>query len=197
MNQIWNSDLPDLTLLSHPQTVTVEGGGTGNPPTGYYSYCVEYGFGENTDSPFYLAYTYADYLARCEADDLAKKADLLALATKKLENQWLNTYYNTLELSCLDNVTEAFTYTYTPREYHYTFYYYDQSGHLVKTVPPKGVHPLEASQVDRVINEGTPVKPGHTLPSYYRYDSRDQLAIQESPDGGESRFWYDRAGQLR
>ncbi|SHM88308.1 hypothetical protein SAMN04488057_104214 [Cyclobacterium lianum] len=97
----------------------------------------------------------------------------------------------------MENVTEAFTYTYTPREYHYTLYYYDQSGQLVKTVPPKGVHPLASDQVDRVINQGTEVNPAHTLPSYYRYDSRNQLRIQESPDGGESDFWYDRAGQLR
>ncbi|AYL93832.1 RHS repeat-associated core domain-containing protein [Mucilaginibacter celer] len=31
--------------------------------------------------------------------------------------------------------------------YHYTLYYYDQSGNLVRTVPPEGVHLLTASQL--------------------------------------------------
>ena len=169
--KIWNVDLPSLELSSRPQTLHIgDGSGSGG---GDYSYCLEYGYGENTDSPFYLAYSYANYLAICEADDLAKKSDLLVLAKKKLENQWLDTYYQTLEFSCLENVTEAFTYTYTPREYHYTLYYYDQSGQLVKTVPPNGVHPLAADQVDDVIIEGEKVVPGHTLPSFYRYDSRN------------------------
>ncbi|SDF70720.1 RHS repeat-associated core domain-containing protein [Chitinophaga filiformis] len=29
--------------------------------------------------------------------------------------------------------------------YHYTLYYYDQAGNLVRTVPPEGVHPLDDS----------------------------------------------------
>jgi len=28
-----------------------------------------------------------------------------------------------------------------PNEYHYTLYYYDQAGNLVKTIPPVGVRP--------------------------------------------------------
>lgn len=30
-----------------------------------------------------------------------------------------------------------------PLEYHYTLYYYDQSGNLVKTIPPAGVQPVD------------------------------------------------------
>ncbi|WP_423735448.1 RHS repeat-associated core domain-containing protein [Chitinophaga caseinilytica] len=39
----------------------------------------------------------------------------------------------------------------TPQEYHYTLYYYDQAGNLVRTVPPEGVSPLldqEAAQAE-------------------------------------------------
>lgn len=32
--------------------------------------------------------------------------------------------------------------THTENEYHYTLYYYDQAGNLVRTVPPEGVEPL-------------------------------------------------------
>lgn len=45
----------------------------------------------------------------------------------------------------------------TQKEYHYTLYYYDQSGNLVKTVPPKGVRPLSEAEVQetaRFRNEG-------------------------------------------
>ncbi len=35
-------------------------------------------------------------------------------------------------------------------EYHYTLYYYDQSGNLVKTVPPAGVVLLNQGQIDSV-----------------------------------------------
>jgi RHS repeat-associated protein len=35
-------------------------------------------------------------------------------------------------------------------EYHYTLYYYDQSGNLVKTIPPEGVRFLTESQIDQV-----------------------------------------------
>ena len=36
---------------------------------------------------------------------------------------------------------EQFYATYQPKEYHYTLYYYDQAGNLVKTIPPAGVKP--------------------------------------------------------
>ncbi|OQP63237.1 hypothetical protein A3860_25445 [Niastella vici] len=35
-------------------------------------------------------------------------------------------------------------------EYHYTLYYYDQSGNLVKTIPPEGVRFLTESQIDQI-----------------------------------------------
>ncbi|WP_341836427.1 RHS repeat-associated core domain-containing protein [Chitinophaga pollutisoli] len=41
--------------------------------------------------------------------------------------------------------------THTENEYHYTLYYYDQAGNLVRTVPPEGVIPLsdvEAAQAE-------------------------------------------------
>src|SRR6202012_2949936 len=34
---------------------------------------------------------------------------------------------------------ESFTVTHAESEYHYTLYYYDQAGNLLKTVPPAGV----------------------------------------------------------
>jgi RHS repeat-associated protein len=36
------------------------------------------------------------------------------------------------------------------KEYHYTLYYYDQAGNLVKTIPPAGVQLLSQAQIDSV-----------------------------------------------
>jgi hypothetical protein len=40
---------------------------------------------------------------------------------------------------------EEFYVNYTPKEYHYTLYYYDQAGNLVKTIPPAAVKPNYSS----------------------------------------------------
>ena len=71
-------------------------------------------------------------------------------------------------------------------EYHYTLYYYDQSGNLVKTVPPKGVTYSTAA--------GT--YPQHTLVTTYEYNSFNQVTRQTTPDAGTSAFWYDVLGRL-
>lgn len=48
------------------------------------------------------------------------------------------------------NVLPALTMTASLFEYHYTLYYYDQSGNLVKTVPPEGVQFLTAAEIQEV-----------------------------------------------
>ncbi len=65
--------------------------------------------------------------------------------------------------------------------YHYTLYYYDRAGNLVKTVPPEGV-----SQTAN-----------HTFETKYNYNSSNQLIEQETTDGGITNFWYNEIGQIR
>jgi RHS repeat-associated protein len=51
--------------------------------------------------------------------------------------------------------------------YHYTLYYYDQAGNLVRTVPPEGVHPLDDSlfaQIAAVRRKGN-ITCSDTVPS--------------------------------
>src|SRR5690606_33872990 len=40
------------------------------------------------------------------------------------------------------------------------------------------------------------VAPAHTMATRYRYNSLNQLVYQVTPDGGESRFAYDKLGRL-
>ncbi len=95
---------------------------------------------------------------------------------------------------------ETFTTTYTNKEYHYTLYYYDMSGSLVKTVPPKGARPdFSAAFTNSVVvaraNGGTIPRP-HEYVSQYRYNSLGSIIAQSTPDAGISKLWYDRMGRL-
>lgn len=110
-------------------------------------------------------------------------------------------YFN----ACL-GATETFTVADTIKEYHYTLYYYDQAGNLVKTVPPKGVRPdyssgflntVKAERNKLLSNQSwTETVPQHELVTRYNYNSLNQVVIQKTPDAGVSRFWYDRLGRL-
>lgn len=96
--------------------------------------------------------------------------------------------------------TEVFTMTHGLSEYHYTLYYYDQAGNLVKTIPPAGavVDRSDAwlNNVNAARRIGANRVPAHTMATMYRYNTLNQLVAQETPDGGYSRFWYDRLGRL-
>lgn len=104
-----------------------------------------------------------------------------------------------------DSLEESLIYTSPSTEHHYTLYYYDQSGSLVKTIPPKGVIPLTPAQVDTVggYRDGTvfspqesDIYPGHKMPTKYRYNSFGQIDEQNSPDlNVKTEFWYDKLGR--
>jgi RHS repeat-associated protein len=95
---------------------------------------------------------------------------------------------------------ESFTVSHSVTEFHYTLYYYDQAGNLVKTVPPRGVQAtnrstwLDSVKVNRAAS--TALVPPHTLFTQYRYNTLNQVISQKSPDGGESKFYYDKLGRL-
>jgi len=95
---------------------------------------------------------------------------------------------------------EVFTVTHKVAEYHYTLYYYDQAGNLVKTVPPQGVKADFSTTWRTTVNtarsNNTSATPAHTMVTNYRYNGLNQVIAQSTPDGGDSRFWYDRLGRL-
>lgn len=114
-----------------------------------------------------------------------------------LKNSFEQDYINTA-LKAVD--LEKFTVNYQTREYHYTLYYYDQAGNLMKTVPPAGV---VVNRTDAWLNgvaaaraSGSSEVPAHTLVTQYRYNSLNQVVAQKTPDAGISHFWYDRLGRL-
>ena len=111
---------------------------------------------------------------------------------------------------CLANAQETFTVSYETQEYHYTLYYYDQAGNLVKTVPPAGVttiddpNTLNAIQVFRKAHyhesdypqQAGFVWPAHSKITNYVYNGQNQVTKQTTPDGGVTLFFYDALGRL-
>ncbi|MBI2967236.1 MAG: hypothetical protein HYY40_05420, partial [Bacteroidetes bacterium] len=90
--------------------------------------------------------------------------------------------------------TDQATVSATLQYHHYTLFYYDRAGNLVKTVPPAGVRFTDAggNTVDQRSEHND-----HKLKTQYAYNSIKQLVRQETPDGGETFFVYDLKGQLR
>ena len=95
---------------------------------------------------------------------------------------------------------ESFTVSHPVSEYHYTLYFYDQAGSLIKTVPPEGVRPVRRTgwldSVALARQNNLSMRPPHYLATIYNYNSLNQVVSQKSPDADVSRFYYDRLGRL-
>ncbi|MDY8138483.1 RHS repeat-associated core domain-containing protein [Aquimarina sp. 2201CG5-10] len=103
-------------------------------------------------------------------------------------NELVNRFKREYITKGINNVTETLKVTYGDKEYQYTLYYYDQAGNLVQTVPPEGVN-RDEDLTDAVI-------PSHELKTQYKYNSLNQLVWQSTPDGGITRFAYDKLGRI-
>ncbi|WP_298320821.1 DUF6443 domain-containing protein [uncultured Aquimarina sp.] len=118
--------------------------------------------------------------------------------------------------NAMDGAVETLDMEYFDKEYQYTLYYYDQSGNLLQTVPPEGIDrftdaELEAQigtdgltrtlaidqhRANNIATENPDLLPKHRLITEYRYNSLNQLVWQLTPDGGETRFAYDKLGRI-
>ena len=114
----------------------------------------------------------------------------------------------------IDNLKETFTKEEDDKEYQYTLYYYDQAGNLVQTVPPQGVNRLpifaDTDPANVAINttraldlvnpastpSGEATLPDHKMETQYGYNSLNQLVWQQTPDGGQTNFAYDKLGRI-
>jgi RHS repeat-associated protein len=183
---ITNPGAPALTLTSRLQTLQVQS--ANNDRT--VETCFEYNTNPATNpglAPY--SYTVNWNLEAQLCQERARVADsvLVEYAIEKLLHEEAEQYYSVWRTQCLNNLSEDMSYSYSIKEYHYTLYYYDQSGNLVQTVSPKGVKPVAL----------TSMQPQHELKTIYRFNSLNQLVWQQTPDAGVSRTWYNNKGQLR
>lgn len=98
-------------------------------------------------------------------------------------------------------VSSTLQVTVPDMSYHFTLYYYDQAGNLIRTVSPQGQQPLTASTatIDQqrlaVDVSSTYIAQSNKYTSY-KYNSRNQVIWQQTPDGGQTYFFYDVQGRL-
>lgn len=132
-------------------------------------------------------------------DDLLNNAELNAQLYYQI---WLDEmasqFYSSYTEQCLNNAQETLNHTYTDSEYHYTLYYYDQAGNLIKTIPPEGVEPLNITESgvgdailvnnDRTYGTKT-IYTDHRMASHYTYNSLGQLVSQDMPDHDKMDLW--------
>ncbi|MCU7549879.1 hypothetical protein OCK74_12175 [Chitinophagaceae bacterium LB-8] len=146
-----------------------------------------------------------DEIVQLDADECADSLQIATvLATERYRlyvDSLNNNFREAYSQKCLNILDlESFTVSHPVSEYHYTLYYYDQAGNLVKTISPEGVHPNRNSawlqQVAQKRKLGERLVPEHGLPAVYRYNSLNAVVSQSTPDAGLSRFWYDRLGRL-
>jgi hypothetical protein len=106
-----------------------------------------------------------------------------------LQDDVINKYRNTCNAK-VRPINDELKVTLPDQFYHhYTLYYYDRAGNLIRTVPPKGV--------DINIAFTRSNHPNHTLATDYFYNSIGEKIREITPDGGESWYLYNRKGQLR
>ncbi len=135
-----------------------------------------------------------DLVAVTKAGVYNEYYELLKAAKDKFTNEY--------QSGCL-LVNEELKVELVEAEYHYTLYYYDRAGNLVKTIPPEGVKPISDPDAlndittIRELNGTSSIVPSHILPTTYRYDSRGLLVEQNSPDAGQTIYIYDLLGRLR
>ena len=87
-----------------------------------------------------------------------------------------------------ENIEDEFTISYEVNLYHFTLFYYDRAGNLIRTIPPNGVDLSSTSRMDH---------PSHTNVTRYSYNSLKQLLSQRTPDAGTTTFIYDDKGEMR
>ena len=114
--------------------------------------------------------------------------------------------------------SEVFQMSGPQLQHHFTLYYYDIAGNLVRTVPPQGAQLIASadyssqgmenkarnwreksfaqSKQDFADSPQLYELTEHELSTFYQYNTLNEVTRQLTPDGGESEFFYDRLGRL-
>ncbi|NLR81200.1 RHS repeat-associated core domain-containing protein [Chitinophaga eiseniae] len=133
------------------------------------------------------------------ADSLAMADNIANIIYNAIVDSVANDFNNSYINTALD-ARERFAVTHSSAEYHYTLYYYDQAGNLVKTIPPAGVVKDRSDdwlrRVKAAREQGVALTVQHRLPTEYRYNTLNGMVEQKTPDAGVSRYWYDRLGRV-
>ena len=106
-------------------------------------------------------------------------------------NNYCESYIQSHMVNCFEGLDETLEYSYISYEKDYTLYYYDQSGHLVQTVPPEDV---KSGMLPGPTYSSFPV---YLMTTRYKYNSAGNIIEQNTPDGGKTVYIYNDKQQLR
>lgn len=106
----------------------------------------------------------------------------------------LDQHYSDYIATCSDPlaIDDELSYRMSMGYHHYTLYFYDRAGNLIKTVPPEGVNLQVASAGNFARDERN-----HRMVTSYTYNSVGQAVVQVTPEAGESHMRYNDISQLR
>ncbi len=126
----------------------------------------------------------------CEQESVEYLMSLIEQQLNDCKNQKLAAMDLSYKKTCANpsNVNDQLVISYQQGYHHYTLYYYDRGGNLVKTVPPKGTTDIGTSRA---------TSPSRTYATTYIYDSFKRLTQKTTPDGGSTYCYYNSLGQLR
>ncbi len=192
--KITNPSAAGLTLVSRMQTID-----TVSDSTRTINVCTDFDATNTTIAKWTFkvdAAEWARVVQRCIDNATAENLVLIEYATDKLIEEEATDFFIQQRTNCLGNLNEKLTFSFDSREHQYTLYYYDQAGNLVQTVAPEGVKPLSTTQITSFL-AGTRTEPSHNFVTRYQSNSLNQSIWQQTPDAGQSLFYYNNKGQLK
>jgi hypothetical protein len=128
----------------------------------------------------------------CEQEVASQMLNSLDFQVGVIINDELAKIRNAYRQECINELVDETKISYSINYHHFTLYYYDRAGNLVKTVPPEGVkNRLNAVPTSRLMH------PDYPMITEYAYNSLHSAVRQKTPDGGETKFWYNAKAMLR
>lgn len=116
----------------------------------------------------------------CQSRNVLHIAQSLERQQQILLGEVANRVASTYQQNCWENLEPKLTYAYPLAYSHYTLYYYDRMGRLIRTVSPKGVE---------MVNQR--IDTDHDFQTNYVFNSLGQIISDDTPDGGMSLYIYD------
>jgi len=127
-------------------------------------------------------------------DCIETKLNLVSINAQNAYNQYLdslNTASRNKYVNYCLSTKEKLNTEYDDKQHHYTLYYYDVAGNLIKTIPPEGVSQFDITSSIDVLNMRINIDrtngiktvfTSHRLQTRYEYNSLNQLIAQYTPD---------------
>ncbi|WP_159453638.1 LamG-like jellyroll fold domain-containing protein [Ohtaekwangia koreensis] len=128
-------------------------------------------------------YTYNPQVQSCEEVSANVLTNTINQQVEQIISRRVQSFRDQYYHTCGDPslINDKLTIAYKEGLYHFTLYYYDRAGNLVRTVPPEGVV-LSAVASEAQVTAAKVNPPAHKLVTEYQYNTLGQLIREHSPD---------------